>query len=92
MWRVVKPSDVPELGTVVSLYREVVARLSPQNPDRPMILNDFSVVLSAQFDKMGKLADLEEAVLLGRETLKLRPPPDPNRSASLQNLARDLSN
>jgi hypothetical protein len=39
-----------------------------------------------------QLADIEEAVLLGCEAVELTPPPHPDRSLALRNLATFLSN
>jgi hypothetical protein len=43
-----------------------------------------------RFDLHGDTVDIEEAIALRRESLTLRPPPHPDRSNSLHNLARAL--
>jgi len=43
-----------------------------------------------QYDKQGAIADLEQAIILGRAALELRSPGHSGRAATLNNLANDL--
>ncbi|KAI0039846.1 TPR-like protein, partial [Auriscalpium vulgare] len=43
------------------------------------------------FEHMGRIADLEEVIMLKREALNLTPPGHPTRSACLMNLANSLN-
>ena len=56
-----------------------------------MSLNNLAVYLSSRYKQLGAMEDLDEAIVLDREALKLRPQGHLDRSASLNNLAVRLS-
>ena len=56
-----------------------------------MFLNNLAGRLSARYDQLGAREDLDEAIVLDRAALDLRPQGHPLRSTSLHNLAADLS-
>ncbi|KAI6120027.1 hypothetical protein EDD16DRAFT_1706250 [Pisolithus croceorrhizus] len=58
--------------------------------DRFSSLYELALCLSHRHDKHGVADDLEEAILLGHEALKLRPPGHHRRAAVLYSLACDL--
>ena len=56
-----------------------------------MSLNSLAVDLSARCNRLGNMEDLDEAIVLYREALNLRPQGHPDRSMSLNNPANELS-
>ncbi|KAI0039840.1 hypothetical protein FA95DRAFT_1550329 [Auriscalpium vulgare] len=58
-----------------------------QHPGRPTGLNNLAIAMYTQFEQLGRMPDLEGAIMLHREALHLRPPGHPDRSTSLNNLA-----
>jgi tetratricopeptide (TPR) repeat protein len=93
VFRIFREAKLSESEMMVSLYREVFVHLSHQYPDRLgcTLLVGFSSALYVGFVKTSCLADLEEAIVLGREALELRPPPHPHRSNSLHDLSAYLA-
>jgi tetratricopeptide (TPR) repeat protein len=63
---------------------------SPRHPDRPHSLNNLANALHAQFEQLGNLQLLSEAVDLHRQALMMYPLDHPGRSNSLNNLANTL--
>ncbi|KAF8123340.1 hypothetical protein EV363DRAFT_1548509 [Boletus edulis] len=61
------------------------------HPDRSLSLNTLAKSLSTRYDQLRAMADLDEAIVLGREALELRPQGHPDRSLSLNTLAKSLS-
>ncbi|KIM81734.1 hypothetical protein PILCRDRAFT_71721 [Piloderma croceum F 1598] len=59
-------------------------------PDQFMSLDNANA-LSTRFERLADAKDLDKAVLLHQETLKVRPAPHPNRSSALNNLAIALT-
>ena len=57
-----------------------------------MSLNNLVLHLSTWYDQLGAMEDLDEAIVLGREGLKLRQQGHPDQSGSLNNLASYLCN
>ena len=55
-----------------------------------MSLTWLAIRLTTRYDKLGVMEDLNEAVVLDREALDLRPKGHPDRAMSLNNLAIDL--
>ena len=56
-----------------------------------MSLNNLAGRLSTRYNQLGWMGDLNEAIVLSREALALRPLGHPDRPMSLNNLAADLS-
>ena len=52
-----------------------------------LILSHFITLLQKRFGKTGSMSDLDEAILLYRESLSFRPTPHPSRFESLNRLA-----
>ena len=52
-------------------------------------LHSLAICFSHQYDKQGTIADLEEAIKLGRAALELCPSGHPGRAIALNNLAND---
>jgi tetratricopeptide (TPR) repeat protein len=71
--------ELSQSETMVFLYREVFNHLSPQYPDRCTLLTGISHALYVGFTKT-RLTDLDEAIILAREALELRPLPYRSRS------------
>ena len=57
-----------------------------------MSLNNLAIRFSTRYHQLGSMHDLDEAIVLSREALNLRPQGHLDRSASLDNLARHLCN
>ncbi|KAJ2936948.1 hypothetical protein H1R20_g137, partial [Candolleomyces eurysporus] len=83
-WGCFKPS---EYSSSLHLCREALA-LQPGNP-RPIEL--LANVFRDLAGQIGSLVDLDEAISLHREALKLRPSPDLDRLIALNNLGHALS-
>ena len=58
--------------------------------DRPISLNNLADADLRRVQQTGQVIDPEEAILLLRESINLRPAPHPDRSASLNNLANAI--
>ena len=56
-----------------------------------MSLNNLAVDLSTRYSQLGAMEDLNEAIVLDREALDLRPQGHLDRSMSLNNLAIRLT-
>ncbi|KAI0037312.1 hypothetical protein FA95DRAFT_1529493, partial [Auriscalpium vulgare] len=69
------------------LHREALNLRPPGHPDRSSSLNDLAGAVKTQFEQLGRMRDLEEAILLHREALHLTPPGHYGRLSSLNNLA-----
>jgi len=55
-----------------------------------MSLNNLAISLRDRFEQRGAQSDLYEAIELHRAALELRPPDNPDRSASLNGLTISL--
>ncbi|TEB23414.1 TPR-like protein [Coprinellus micaceus] len=92
--------DIPSLmcsvaavlnAAVTSAIAFESARAPPiGHPDRSLSLNNLASTLHTNFKRSGFVGDLEEAVMLHRQVLELRPSGHPDRSLSLNNLASTL--
>lgn len=58
---------------------------------REACLNNLAMCLSTRYDRLGDTTDLDEAISLGRENLRLCLPGHPSRDANAHNLATFLS-
>lgn len=63
----------------------------PGHPDRSTPLNNLALHLGIRHKLLGGVEDFDEAILLDREALSLRPPGHPNRTSSLSNLCYSWS-
>jgi tetratricopeptide (TPR) repeat protein len=83
--------QMTDLETSVSLFREGLALLPVQHPNRLPALNNLANAFYTRFRQLGEHNDLDEAISFHREVLKLRVSPHPHQSSSLNNLAVALS-
>lgn len=60
-----------DLHTAISIYRDVLVRLPTDSHHRSTVLNNLANALSMRFDRTCQLRDLEEAVAVHRNALKL---------------------
>ncbi|KAI6120463.1 hypothetical protein EDD17DRAFT_1754921 [Pisolithus thermaeus] len=76
----------------VSHKRADLESCPPESDDRDVVLFNLAVALRNRFKEGKKFGDLEEAITLFRDVLQLRPSGHHDRSSSLCELARCLSN
>lgn len=55
-----------------------------------MSLNNLALCILTRYEQLGSVVDLDEVIVLGRETLESRPQGHADRSDSLKNLSRYL--
>ncbi|KAJ2930991.1 hypothetical protein H1R20_g6131, partial [Candolleomyces eurysporus] len=72
-------------NSAIHLRREILAVYQV-----PESMNGLANVILSRFRHTGSLVDLGEAISLLRESLRLRPPPHPDRASSLKRLANAL--
>ena len=67
--------------------------IRPPNSDAAQIasLIQRAIDPSSQYEQLGGMDDLDEAIIFDREAHSLHPPGHPDRSTSLNNLAHHLS-
>ncbi|KIJ95767.1 hypothetical protein K443DRAFT_11119, partial [Laccaria amethystina LaAM-08-1] len=76
---------------LLTLFREGIAELPQGSENYAAVVNNFASALWTRFEQGGQQSDLDEAIYLHRQVLKLLLPPHPFQSSSLNNLANALS-
>ncbi|KAG2150943.1 CHAT domain-containing protein [Suillus clintonianus] len=84
-----KNGDIDDIDRAVQFSRDALA-IRPDDAGHDFFLGVLSYALQLRFDHHGDPRDLDESIPLYRATLDLRPPFDPARWTSLNNLAEAL--
>ncbi|MDQ4094422.1 MAG: hypothetical protein M3143_13845 [Actinomycetota bacterium] len=74
------------LNASIKSFRDLVATIPPDHPDRPLYLYSLGVALRSRFERTGQLADLDEAITVGRDAANTAPPDHPDRTVYLSQL------
>ena len=77
------------LNHSIIVYRHGL-ELCPKDESQCTCMSGLADALWHRYERTGSMVDLNEAVLMDRETLSLRPTPHPDRSSSLNNLGARL--
>ena len=80
----VKSGNLANLDAAVALFRKGIAEIPEESA---VTSNNLGCVLKVRFKHRGQQIDLDEAISVYRQALELFPPPHPNRSELLNNLA-----
>ena len=73
------------LNHAIIVYRHAL-ELYPKDGSQCTCMSELSCALWHRFGRTGSMVDLNEAILMDRESLSLRPTPHPDRFISLNNL------
>jgi CHAT domain-containing protein len=79
-----------DLERALTFWTEALAATPPDSPDRPSILNNLGVGLSARYARSGRLDDLDAAIAAYEQALAATPPDSPDRPSRLTNLGVGL--
>ena len=77
------------LNHAIVVYRYAL-QLCPKDGSQCVCMSGLSCALWYRFGRTGSMVDLNDAILMDRETLSLRPTPHPDRSLSLTSLGLRL--
>jgi hypothetical protein len=80
-------SIIWEEGRIWRRRSHVTVKHFHGHPDRSSSLNNLATAVSTRFEQLGRVDDLEEAIICHRQALALRPHGHPNHPTSLNNLA-----
>ncbi|KAF8132951.1 TPR-like protein [Boletus edulis] len=87
LWLGTQHRRVSGVGSII-LGREAVKPCTEKDGDRWVALNKIASRLSTRYKQLGRVVDLDEAIVLDREALELRPNGHPDRSMPLNTLAK----
>ena len=83
-------SDLNLITTTVSLWQRVLTAIPADHPDRVAMLSNLGLALQLRFERVGALADLDEAITVGRAAAQTAPADHPDRAGYLSNLSGAL--
>ncbi|KAF8439106.1 hypothetical protein L210DRAFT_66607, partial [Boletus edulis BED1] len=79
LWLGTQHRRVSGVGSII-LEREAVKLCTEKHRDRWVALNKIASCLFTRYKQLGRVVDLDEAIVLDREALELRPQGHPDRS------------
>ena len=83
-------SDLNLITTTVSLWQRVLTAIPADHHDRVAMLSNLGLALQLRFERVGALADLDEAITVGRAAAQTAPADHPDRAGYLSNLSGAL--
>ena len=79
-------SDLNLITTTVSLWQRVLTAIPADHHDRVAMLSNLGLALQLRFERVGALADLDEAITVGWGAVQATPADHPDRAGYLSNL------